>query len=74
MRVSAFLIIDETMIQIGCNDAWLWVAIELLFLLFLFLFILLISKSTSCYPVFMKETLERLSMSKITSSFPSNNT
>jgi putative transposase len=26
-RVSAF-IIDETYIQIGCNEAWLWVAVE----------------------------------------------
>ena len=26
-RVTAF-IIDETYIQIGCNEAWLWVAVE----------------------------------------------
>jgi transposase-like protein len=33
-RIAAF-IIDETQIQIGSNEAWLWVAIEL-FLVFMF--------------------------------------
>ena len=28
-RVSAFLI-DETMLQIGTEEAWLWVAVELI--------------------------------------------
>ncbi|MGA7044600.1 MAG: hypothetical protein WCF06_03725 [Nitrososphaeraceae archaeon] len=28
-RVSAFLI-DETMLQIGTDEAWLWVAVELI--------------------------------------------